>query len=138
MADGETSASTAVDLAGDFRDSGVAEVLDQLDRELIGLKPVKQRIRETAALLIVDRALKQVTADRAQLGAVQNRLDSTISNLSTTVENANAARSRILDADFAMETASLSRNQVLQQAGTSILAQANQQPQQVLSLLQGG
>ena len=55
MADGETPAPTAVDLAGDFRDSGVAEVLDQLDRELIGLKPVKQRIRETAALLIVDR-----------------------------------------------------------------------------------
>jgi len=90
------------------------------------------------AMLIVDRAIGQVSSDRAQLGAVQNRLDSTISNLSTTVENANAARSRILDADFAMETASLSRNQVLQQAGTSILAQANQQPQQVLSLLQGG
>jgi flagellin len=89
-------------------------------------------------MLIVDRAIGQVSSDRAQLGAVQNRLDSTISNLSTTVENANAARSRILDADFAMETASLSRNQVLQQAGTSILAQANQQPQQVLSLLQGG
>ena len=60
MADGETSASTAVDLAGDFRDSGVAEVLDQLDRELIGLKPVKQRIRETAALLIVDRARQRL------------------------------------------------------------------------------
>ena len=60
MADGETPAPTAVDLAGDFRDSGVAEVLDQLDRELIGLKPVKQRIRETAALLIVDRARQRL------------------------------------------------------------------------------
>ncbi len=90
------------------------------------------------ALLIVDRAIGQISADRAELGAVQNRIDSTISNLSTTVENANAARSRILDADFAAETAALSRNQILQQAGTSILAQANQQPQQVLTLLQGG
>jgi flagellin len=90
------------------------------------------------ALLIIDRAIGQVSADRAQLGAIQNRLDSTISNLSTTIENGSAARSRILDADFAVETANLSRNQVLQQAGTSILAQANQQPQQVLSLLQGG
>lgn len=60
MADGETPAPTAVDLAGDFRDSGVAEVLDQLDRELIGLKPVKRRIRETAALLIVDRARQRL------------------------------------------------------------------------------
>jgi flagellin len=90
------------------------------------------------ALLIVDRAIAQISSDRAELGAVQNRLDSTISNLSTTVENASAARSRILDADFAAETAALSRNQILQQAGTSILAQANQQPQQVLTLLQGG
>ena len=90
------------------------------------------------ALLIVDRALKQVTADRAQLGAVQNRLDSTISNLTTVAENATAARSRILDADFALESANLARNQVLQQAGTSILAQANSSAQQVLSLLQGG
>ena len=60
----ETSPSTAVDLAGDFRDSGVAEVLDQLDRELIGLKPVKQRIRETAALLIVDRARQRLACRR--------------------------------------------------------------------------
>jgi flagellin len=90
------------------------------------------------ALLIVDRAIAQISSDRAELGAVQNRLDTTISNQSTTVENASAARSRILDADFAAETAALSRNQILQQAGTSILAQANQQPQQVLTLLQGG
>ncbi len=89
------------------------------------------------AILITDRALKQVTSDRAQLGAIQNRLDSTISNLSTTTENATAARSRILDADFAMETANLSKNQILQQAATSILAQANTTPQQALTLLQG-
>jgi flagellin len=89
------------------------------------------------ALLIVDRALGQVTADRAELGAIQNRLDSTISNLTTTSENATGARSRILDADFAAESAALAKNQILQQAGTAILAQANQLSQGVLSLLQG-
>jgi flagellin len=89
------------------------------------------------ALLIVDRALGQVTSDRAELGAIQNRLDSTIANLTTTSENATGARSRILDADFAAESAALARNQILQQAGTSILAQANQLSQGVLSLLQG-
>ena len=84
---------------------------------------------------IVDRALEQVSGDRARLGALQNRLESTISNLSTISENLSSSRSRILDADFASETAALSRNQILQQAGTSILAQANQQPQQALALL---
>ena len=89
------------------------------------------------ALLVVDRALSQVSQDRAQLGALQNRLQSTISNLTTVVEQATQARSRILDADFATESAELSRNQVLQQAATSILAQANSSSQQALSLIQG-
>ncbi|MCA9560541.1 MAG: hypothetical protein KC583_18460, partial [Myxococcales bacterium] len=88
------------------------------------------------ALLITDRAISQVTSQRAELGAVQNRLQSTINNLSAVTENAAAARSRILDADFATETAELSRNQILTQAATTILAQANQSPQQALSLLQ--
>ncbi len=88
------------------------------------------------ALLMTDRALKQVSSTRSQLGATQNRLESTISNLATISENAAAARSRILDADFAFETANLSRNQILQQAATTILAQANAQPQSALSLLQ--
>ncbi len=73
---------------------------------------------------------------RSELGAVQNRFDSTIANLATTSENLSAANSRILDADFAAETAKLSKSQVLQQAGISVLAQANARPQQVLSLLQ--
>ena len=77
-----------------------------------------------------------VNRERANLGAIQNRLDSTVSSLAINVENVSAARSRILDADFARETAELSRTQVLQQAGVSILAQANAQPQLVLSLLQ--
>ncbi|MBU0551761.1 flagellin [Myxococcota bacterium] len=85
---------------------------------------------------VMDRALEEISSHRADLGALQNRLQSTISNLSNVSENLSASRSRILDADFAAETAALSRNQVLQQAGTSILAQANQQPQQALSLLQ--
>ena len=88
------------------------------------------------AILIADRAISQVTAQRAELGAVQNRLGATINNLSAVTENATAARSRILDADFASETAELSRNQILSQAATTILAQANQSPQQALSLLQ--
>ena len=88
------------------------------------------------ALSAVDNALNSVNAERANLGAVQNRLDSTIGALAINVENLTAARSRIMDADFASETAELSRTQVLQQAGISILAQANSQPQMVLSLLQ--
>ena len=88
------------------------------------------------ALEIADAALEEVTTARADMGAVQNRFSSTIANLATTSENLSAANSRILDADFAAETAKLSKSQVLQQAGISVLAQANARPQQVLSLLQ--
>ena len=72
---------------------------------------------------------------RSTFGAAQNRFDAVIGSLGTAVENQSAARSRIMDADYAMETANLSRAQILQQAGTAMIAQANQQPQQVLSLL---
>jgi flagellin len=91
----------------------------------------------TNALAIVDAALERISSIRADLGAAQNRLESTIANLSTTSENLSAARSRIQDADFAAESAELARTQVLQQAGLSVLAQANARPQQVLQLLQG-
>ena len=87
------------------------------------------------AIDVVDLALEDVSSSRAKLGALQNRLESTINNLTTTSENLSASRSRILDADFASETATLSRNQIIQQAGVSILAQANQQPQVALALL---
>jgi flagellin len=80
--------------------------------------------------------LEQVNNVRGDLGAISNRLDSTMNNLSNISENQAAARSRIEDADFARESANLSRAQVLQQAGTAMLAQANAAPQQVLSLLQ--
>jgi len=88
------------------------------------------------AILRVDSALSEVNSLRSELGAVQNRFESTIANLATSSENLSAANSRILDADFASETAKLAKSQVLQQAGISVLAQANARPQQVLSLLQ--
>jgi flagellin len=88
------------------------------------------------ALIIVDSALGNINGMRATLGAVQNRVESTISNLEATVENLSAARSRIEDADFAQETAALARSQVLQQASLAMMAQANQMPNQVLQLLQ--
>ena len=88
-----------------------------------------------AALAALDAALETVTRNRADLGAVQNRLNHTVSNLANVVENTAASQSRILDADFAVEAASLARAQILQQAGTAMLAQANAAPQNVLSLL---
>jgi flagellin len=88
-----------------------------------------------AALSLIDTDIDTVTGARADLGAVQNRLDSTIRNIANVVENQSAARSRIRDADFAAETANLTRTQILQQAGTAMLAQANQIPQNVLQLL---
>jgi flagellin len=96
---------------------------------------ISSRSGAVTAIDVIDLALEDVSSQRADLGALQNRLESTINNLSTTSENLSASRSRILDADFAQETAQLSRNQIIQQAGVSILAQANQQPQIALSLL---
>ncbi len=90
-----------------------------------------------SALATVDAALAAVSSSRAQLGAIQNRFTSTIANLQTTSENLTASRSRIQDADFAAETAALTRGQILQQAGVAILAQANALPNNVLALLRG-
>ena len=89
----------------------------------------------TSAITAVDEALSTVTSARAGLGATINRFDQTISNLRVTAESVTATRSRILDADFAAETASLTRLQILQQSGTAVLVQANAIPQNVLSLL---
>ncbi|WP_168013450.1 FliC/FljB family flagellin [Halomonas salinarum] len=86
-------------------------------------------------LAALDNALKSVDQQRSDLGAIQNRFESAITNLSTTETNLSAARSRIEDADYATEVADMTKNQILQQAGTSVLAQANQLPQSVLSLL---
>jgi flagellin len=85
----------------------------------------------------IDDALTEINSSRATFGAMQNRFESVISNLQVSVENTEASRSRIMDADFAAETAALTRAQILQQAGTAMLAQANAAPQSVLSLLRG-
>ncbi len=89
-----------------------------------------------SAVSVIDAALEQINSTRSELGAVSNRLDFTVSNLSNVSEKTSAARSQIVDTDFASETAKLSRAQVLQQASQAMLAQANARPQQVLSLLQ--
>lgn len=88
------------------------------------------------AMTAIDKALDEVNSARSTFGASQNRFDAVISNLQVAAENQAAAKSRIMDADFAAETANMSRAQILQQAGTSMIAQANQLPQQVLKLLQ--
>jgi flagellin len=89
----------------------------------------------TRTLSTVDSALAAVNGQRASFGALQSRFDTTISNLQTTAENLSASRSRIQDADFAVETANLARSQILQQAGTAMVAQANSLPNSVLQLL---
>ncbi|MBB4593553.1 flagellin [Xanthomonas cannabis] len=108
--------------------AGTTSTLDDLD---ISSFSGSQR-----ALEIVDKALTAVNSSRADMGAVQNRFTSTIANLSATSENLSASRSRIRDTDYAKETAELTRTQILQQAGTAMLAQAKSVPQNVLSLLQ--
>ena len=84
---------------------------------------------------LLDTAIDTITTSRAEFGAIQNRFDSVIASLQVASENQSASRGRIMDADFAVETANLSRAQILQQAGTAMVAQANQMPQGVLSLL---
>ncbi len=90
-----------------------------------------------SSLDVIDSAISQIDAQRATLGAIQNRFSHTISNLANIQENVSASRSRIQDTDFAVETANMTKNQILQQAGTSILAQANQIPQAAISLIGG-
>ena len=97
---------------------------------------VSSQIGANDAIGVVDNALSFINDLRADFGAIQNRLSSTINNLQTSAENISDARSRIQDADFAKETADLSRAQILQQAGTAMLAQANQSQQNVMQLLQ--
>ena len=87
------------------------------------------------ALKVIDNAINAVNSSRADLGALQSRFENAVANIQITGENISAARGRIIDADFAKETSNLSRAQILQQAGTAMVAQANQVPQGVLSLL---
>ena len=120
-----TTAATSYNVAG----SSTLKTVATLD--VTSFKNAQQ------ALTTVDSALAAVSTQRAQFGAVQNRFESTVANLQTTSENLSASRSRIRDADFAAETANLTRAQILQQAGTAMLAQANTLPQNVLTLLRG-
>ena len=96
---------------------------------------VSSKANAQSAMGTLDTAIDTVTTARGKLGAVQNRLESTVRNLANVMENQSAARSRVRDADFAAETANLTRTQILQQAGTAMLAQANALPQNALSLL---
>jgi len=101
-----------------------------------GAGALTSNVLASAEIDVLDTALTTVATDRSTYGAVQNRFQSVINNLQVASENQAAARSRIMDADFAMETANMTRFQILQQAGTAMVAQANAAPQSVLSLLQ--
>jgi flagellin len=101
----------------------------------VGTLTVATAAEASAAITSIDTAISTIGAQRADLGALQNRFQSTIRNLSNISENISSARSQIRDTDFAIETAELTRNQIVQQASLSILSQANQQPQTALSLL---
>jgi flagellin len=109
--------------------------IPNMDAGAIGADGVDLTSDPAGAISDLDAAIENVSAGRAELGAIQNRLESTVANLGVTVENLTAAESRIRDADIAFETTEFTRNSILVQAGTAILAQANLAPQNVLSLL---
>jgi flagellin len=126
-ADNNTTTDTIdVNLTDISTGAGMAKVLAG------GITSASQAL---ARMTNLDAAIDEVTSARSNLGSVQNRFESVVANLSTTSENLQAAKGRIMDADFAVETSNMSRAQVLQQAGSAMLAQANQAPQQVMSLL---
>lgn len=132
-----TIGGTAATITALGLDDGAGTQVTQTDdeRSVAGIS-VTTRDGANSALAVLDTAIDQVTSMRANLGAIQNRLENVIEVLSTSRENLSEARSRIRDADYAAETANLTRAQILQQAGLSSLAQANAAPQSVLSLLQ--
>ena len=124
-ANGGQTISVNLSRSGGFGASGLG----------VGTVSVSSFAAATSALTAVDAAISAIGAQRAQLGALQNRFQSTIRNLSNISENVSGARSRIKDTDFAAETAALTRNQIIQQASTTVLSQANQRPQSALQLL---
>ncbi|MCX7089563.1 MAG: flagellin [Methylococcales bacterium] len=113
----------------------LASGLSQLFANGLSIGSGASATKVLSAINAIDIAVTRIDSSRSKLGAVQNRFMATISNLQSSIENNSAAKSRIMDADFATETAALSRNQILQQAGTAMLAQANQSQQGVLKLL---
>ena len=108
------------------------------DLNTVGSIDMKTVIGASRALSIIDSALQMVDQSRSQMGSLNNRLESTVDNLNNITVKTEASLARIMDADFAQETTELSKSQVLSQAATAMLAQANQQPQNVLRLLQAG
>ena len=142
-ADANQTISFSLSQSGGFSISGIAAAVTAGGVAAIftggsaGGIDISSQSTAQAVLGAVDSMLEVVDGKRAELGAVQNRLDSTIRNQSNISENVSAARSRIRDADFATETANMTKQNILQQAASSILAQANQRPQSALSLLQG-
>ena len=133
------SYSQGTDVTGTTTDLVAAGAIDDVpDADKKGIADIDITTQSGAweALQRIDSAITQVNKSRADLGAIQVRFEKSIENISSMNENITAARGRIIDADFASETANLSRTQILQQAGTAMVAQANQLPQQVLSLLQ--
>lgn len=108
---------------------------DLFDATVKATIEITDATKSGAAITAIDKAIEQASTLRSTFGAAQSRLDAVVSNLQVNVENTSAAKSRIMDADFATETANLSRAQILQQAGNAMISQANQLPQQVLSLL---
>lgn len=115
--------------------AGEKDILQSSSLDTVNSVDISTVAGANAAIDIIDGALSNIDSNRADLGAIQNRFTSTISNLSVSIENISASRGRIQDTDFASETAEMTKNQILQQAGTAMLAQANQLPQSVLSLL---
>ena len=126
---------TVVDTGFDAASALTAAAATSTDLAGIGTVDVTSDKKAWIALKKLDSALDQVNNSRGTLGALQSRFENAVSNIQIQSENLSAARGRIMDADFAMETANLSRAQILQQAGTAMVAQANQLPQQVLQLL---
>ena len=131
------SASENITLGGTPADIGYSVTSIAKDSNTLASVAVTSVANANSAIQRVDAALTSVSSLRSQFGAIQNRFESTISNLQAVSENLTASRSRIQDADFAAETASLTKAQILQQAGVAVLAQANAAPQVVLGLLRG-
>ncbi len=131
--DSDTITITTTDLSADTDITDVAGT----DIEGAGRAEIATAADAKTTVTAIDAALKKVNSERANYGATQNRFESVVSNLQVSIESQSASRSRIMDTDFASETASLTRSQILQQAGTAMLAQANSLPNGVLSLLRG-
>lgn len=145
--EGDATLEAAVNLSVNSMDDGAltiggaeAEALgfnaDNIDNETFADVSVATQEYASETIGTMDAVIDQINSQRGELGAIQNRFESTIANLGVGVENLEAARSRIVDTDFAAETANLTQQQILQQAGTSVLGQANQIPQNVVGLLQ--